>query len=132
MRLFFSLCLWIGLSPAFAQTKKNTAPLGGQIIYEQYCLSCHLADGSGVPGLNPPLKQSDWVTGDKTRLINVILNGLQEAIEINGETYDNVMPAHDFLSDKEISDVLTFIRSSFNNKAEPITVEEVKKVRSAK
>jgi mono/diheme cytochrome c family protein len=133
MRLLFAACFYLCLSPVFGQTRKTPASLAaGQNIYEQYCLSCHQADGTGVPGLNPPLKQSDWVTGDKTRLINVILNGLQEEIEINGETYNNVMPAHDFLSDKEISDVLTFIRSSFSNKADPITVEEVKKVRTAK
>jgi len=137
--LILSACL-MALA-ASAQSKKTSAsgakvpvaPVSpGQQVYQQYCLTCHQSDGSGVPGLNPPLKQSDWVVGDKTRLINVILKGLQEPVEINGDTYDNVMPAHDFLSDKEVSDVLTFIRSNFNNKADAVTTEEVKKVRAAK
>ncbi|MFC5409446.1 c-type cytochrome [Larkinella bovis] len=133
MRIVVVVSLCFLTVTSFAQTKKPVAkPSPGQQIYEQYCLTCHQADGSGVPNLNPPLKQSEWVSGDKTRLINVILKGLQEPIEINGETFDNVMPAHDFLSDKEISDVLTFIRSSFGNKADAISAEEVKKVRSAK
>lgn len=133
MRIVFAVGLCFLTLSSIAQTKKPAAKSSpGQQIYEQYCLSCHQADGSGVPNLNPPLKQSDWVTGDKTRLINVILKGLQEPIEINGETFDNVMPAHDFLSDKEISDVLTFIRSSFGNKAEAVSAEEVKKVRAVK
>ncbi|RRB01169.1 cytochrome c [Larkinella rosea] len=135
MRIVFALSLCLLTSSLFAQTKKPAPkPVAGpgQQVYEQYCLACHQADGGGVPNLNPPLKQSDWVTGDKTRLINVILKGLQEPIEINGDTFDNVMPAHDFLSDKEISDVLTFIRSSFGNKAEAVSAEDVKKVRSAK
>ncbi|MGA0559468.1 c-type cytochrome [Larkinella sp. VNQ87] len=135
MRIAFAAGLCFLTLTGIAQTKKpapKAAPSPGQQIYEQYCLTCHQADGTGVPNLNPPLKQSEWVTGDKTRLINVILKGLQEPIEINGETYDNVMPAHDFLSDKEISDVLTFIRSNFGNKAEGVSPEEVKKVRGGK
>ncbi|WP_138989307.1 cytochrome c [Larkinella sp. C7] len=130
------VCIWslfFLTTTVFAQTKKPALKAGpGHKVYEQYCLTCHQADGGGVPNLNPPLKQTDWVQGDKTRLINVILKGLQEPIEINGETFDNVMPAHDFLSDKEIADVLTFIRNSFGNKADAITAEDVKKVRSAK
>ncbi|MGV3558857.1 c-type cytochrome [Larkinella arboricola] len=135
MRIVFALGLCLLTLTGSAQTKKpasKSAPGPGQQIYEQYCLTCHQVDGSGVPNLNPPLKQTDWVQGDKTRLINVILKGLQEPIEINGETFDNVMPAHDFLSDKEIADVLTFVRSNFGNKADAITAEEVKKVRAGK
>ncbi|GAB3252990.1 hypothetical protein GCM10027347_12500 [Larkinella harenae] len=133
MRIVIALGLVFLSATGYAQTRKTAAKPGlGPQIYEQYCLACHQVDGSGVPNLYPPLKQTDWVQGDKTRLINVILKGLQEPIEINGETFDNVMPAHDFLSDKEIADVLTFIRSSFGNKADAILAEDVKKVRAAK
>jgi cbb3-type cytochrome c oxidase subunit III len=100
----------------------------GKIIYETYCLACHQEDGNGVPGMNPPLSKTDWVLGDSTRLINVILKGLKDA-EINGETYSNEMPSHDFLTDKQISEVLTYVRKSFGNKAGAISVEEVKKQR---
>jgi cbb3-type cytochrome c oxidase subunit III len=100
----------------------------GKIIYETYCLACHQEDGNGVPGMNPPLSKTDWVLGDSTRLINVILKGLKDA-EINGETYSNEMPSHDFLTDKQISEVLTFVRKSFGNNAGAISVEEVKKQR---
>jgi cbb3-type cytochrome c oxidase subunit III len=103
----------------------------GKIIYETYCLACHQEDGNGVPGMNPPLSKTDWVLGDSTRLINVILKGLKDA-EINGETYSNEMPSHDFLTDKQISEVLTFVRKSFGNNAGAISVEEVKKQRSKK
>ncbi len=105
-------------------------PAKGNAVYTQYCLTCHQADGAGVPNLNPPLKGSDWVTGDKIRLINVLLKGLQEPIEINGDTYDNVMPAHDFLTDGEIADVLTFIRSNFGNKADAVKPDEVTALRA--
>ncbi len=100
----------------------------GAAVYAQYCLACHQADGGGVPSLNPPLRGTDWVLGDKNKLITVLLKGLQNA-EVNGETYDNAMPAHDFLTDQQIADVLTYIRKSFGNKAEAVRIEEVTALR---
>lgn len=139
MKLLTTLVLCLSLSVTFAQTKKPAgkaiskptaaaikAP--GQLIYEQNCLTCHQANGSGVPNLNPPLRQTDWVLGDKTRLINVLLKGLQGQ-EIEGDMYDNAMPAHDFLNDTQIADVLTYIRSNFGNKADAVTADEVKAAR---
>jgi len=40
------------------------------------------------------------------------------------------MPSFSFLKDKEIADVLTYIRNSFGNKASPVSEAEVKKVRA--
>lgn len=136
MKLAATLVACLSLTTVLAQTKPAVTPptsksamvavkSPGQTIYEQNCLSCHQANGSGVPGLNPPLRGVDWVTGDKTRLINVLLKGLQGQ-EIDGEPYDNVMPAHDFLTDQQLADVLTYIRSSFGNKAGEIKPEEIK------
>jgi hypothetical protein len=62
-------------------------------------------------------------------LIKIVLNGLQGPIEVNGETYNSVMPAHRFLTDDEISIVLTYIRKSFGNEASAVSAEEVKVVR---
>ncbi len=104
----------------------------GKAIYDTYCLTCHQADGKGVPGMNPPIAKTDWVLGDKTRLITVLLKGLKTPININGQTYDNPMPSHAFLTDVEIANVLTYIRSNFGNKAEAITAAEVKTVRDKK
>ncbi|ACU02674.1 MULTISPECIES: c-type cytochrome [Pedobacter] len=102
----------------------------GKKIYNKYCLACHMADGAGVPNMNPPLSKTSYVLGDKTRLIKVILNGLATGEEIDGETYTNVMPAHNFLTDQEIADVLSFVRNSFENKAAAISMQEVKAIRA--
>lgn len=102
----------------------------GKKIYETYCLACHQADGSGVPGLNPPLIKTKWVLGDKKQLITVLLKGMDEAIEVDGEEYNNVMASHAFLKDPEIADVLNYVRNSFGNKAAGITPAEVKAVRA--
>jgi mono/diheme cytochrome c family protein len=104
----------------------------GKVVYNNTCATCHMADGLGVQRMNPPLNQTTYVLGDKTRLISIVLNGFSEDVEINGERYSNTMPAHDFLKDDEIANVLTYIRNSFGNKASVITVADVKKVRAAK
>ena len=115
------------ISPS--QDKLKASIERGKTVYENTCLACHQINGSGVPGMNPPLKKTKWVVGDKKTLINVILKGLDQEIVVDDETYTNVMPAFANLSDQEIADVLTYIRNSFGNKASQITEAEVKKLR---
>ena len=72
---------------------------------------------------------TDWVNGDKERLVHLTINGVDGPIEVNGETFDGFMPQHSFLTDEEIADVLTYIRTNFSNNSSPITFEEVEKFR---
>jgi mono/diheme cytochrome c family protein len=102
----------------------------GKKVYETYCLSCHLPDGKGMPGMNPPLIKTKQVLGNKTQLINIILIGLDEEMVINGETYFNPMPSQPHLKDQEIAEVLTYVRNSFGNKATMVTAAEVKSARA--
>ncbi|WPV01500.1 cytochrome c [Mucilaginibacter sp. cycad4] len=113
---------------AAAGFKKSMA--NGQALFTQYCVACHQADGLGVPHMNPPLVNTTYVLGDKSKLIKVILNGFDEDVEINGETYSNTMAAHDFMKDREIADVLTYVRNSFGNKASAVTIAQVKATRA--
>lgn len=99
-------------------------------VYYNYCVNCHQIDGQGDGTRFPPLAGSEWVTGDKNRLIAVLLNGLSGPITINGKSFNYVMPPHNFLKDEDLSQVLTYIRKSFGNNAGPVTTEEVKKMRA--
>jgi len=103
--------------------------LAGKWVYDKYCVQCHMNNGKGAPGMNPPLAKTDFVTGDKTRLIKIILNGLSEPTQINGETFNNAMPSHAFLNDKQIADVLSYIRNTFGNSAGLVKPDEVTAVR---
>jgi mono/diheme cytochrome c family protein len=112
------------------EDRERTPEERGQRIYRAYCVSCHLADGSGIPGMYPPLQQTDWVEGDAGRVIRLLLNGMAGPYEVKGNQYNNIMPAHGTLSDNQIADVLTFVRSNFGNDASAITPDEVHAVRS--
>lgn len=98
----------------------------GSILYNQYCTSCHKVDGNGVEGIFPPLVGSDRVTGDKTELIRIALQGLKTP------EYDQQMPGFNFLTDKQLTDLLTYVRSEFGNKNDAVTMEEIAKIRQDK
>ena len=117
---------------ASAQQKpaqKTVKPDEGKAVFEKHCLMCHQKDGSGVPPMYPPVKKSDWVTGDKKRLVKILLNGLQGEITVSGETFSAAMPKQDFLTNRQIAQVLTYIRQNFENKADSVKVKDVMMIR---
>ncbi|MEX2512992.1 MAG: c-type cytochrome [Cyclobacteriaceae bacterium] len=109
---------------------RGTLPSGAK-VYNTYCGPCHQRDGNGALGRIPPLRNTDWVSGNKERLINLVLHGMDGEIKVNGELYDNVMPAHQFLNDDQIATVLTYIRQNFENNASEISIDMVNKARQA-
>lgn len=112
------------------QTEELVHP--GKAVYTKYCLTCHQADGSGVPGMHPPLGPGSWTGKDPKELIAIMMKGLSGKIEVDGEIYKGFMPSHAQLTDEEIADVLTYIRISFGNSFDPVDAALVKKVRSGK
>lgn len=101
----------------------------GQLVYQTYCRACHQKDGKGDGIRFPPLAESEWVTASKDTLIGVLLNGLDKPITVAGKNYHGVMPQFSFLSDKQLSELLTYIRTNFSNHADSISIEEVSDAR---
>lgn len=97
----------------------------GEKVYRQLCLTCHQANGGGVPGLNASLIKSDYVLGDKNNLLEIIIKGSEAGLAQNKSDYANVMQGFGMLGDEEIANVASYIRNSFGNKADPITPSEV-------
>ena len=104
----------------------------GKTVFTKYCLTCHQSDGSGVPGMHPPLVAGSWVGKDPKELVAILIKGLNGKVEVNGDVYKNFMPSQAQLTDQEMADVLSYVRSSFGNNFAPVDVELVKKVRSGK
>ncbi len=127
--IFSGFCIAFLMINALQPPK--TSKQRGEALYKKYCLTCHQADGSGVPKLNPPLIKTSYTIGDNKKLITWVLQGTTEKVAIDGEYYANNMPAQDYLTDQQIADVLTYIRGSFGNKAPAILPAEVNTVRAS-
>ena len=108
----------------------KSKPVTGAKVYEIYCRSCHQKDGKGDGLRFPPIENSEWIKGDKKRLINILLNGLQGNIEVKGKPYNSLMPPQSFLTDEDIAQVLSYIRQNFGNNASVVSIDEVNKMRS--
>jgi mono/diheme cytochrome c family protein len=100
----------------------------GQRIYNTYCTPCHQRNGQGDGSRFPPLAGSEWVTGSKKRLIEVVAKGLEGPIQVAGKPYNDLMPKHDFLKPEEMAQVLTYIRKNFGNNADAISISDVQRV----
>lgn len=95
----------------------------GKTVYEAQCMSCHMAEGEGLPGVFPPVAKSDYLT-DKIRLVKVVLKGVRGEMKVNGTDYNGEMTGFQ-LSDQEVSDVLNYIGNSWGNKAEVIKPADI-------
>jgi ubiquinol-cytochrome c reductase cytochrome b subunit len=106
-----------------------TSPTNGNgaKVFAANCSTCHGAQGQGLAGSFPPLANNPMVTGDPKAVIGTVLNGLHAPISVNGQSYNGQMPPwKGTLSNKDIADVITYIRGSLgNNHASAVTEAEV-------
>ncbi len=120
------------LLSGFVYSQAKSSSPTGKDVYVKYCLTCHQQDGKGVPKLNPPLIKTSYVTGDTKTLITWVLQGSgEEKVPIDGNYYNNNMPPQAALKDDELAKVLTYIRSSWGNKASAVSSAEVKATRAS-
>lgn len=111
--------------------------IDGSAVYAANCAACHQGGGQGVPGAFPPLAASAAelaaADGGREYLIRAVVHGVQGEIEVQGQTYNGVMPAWPQLSDAEIAGVLNHVLSSWGNEwpsdQEPVAADEVAAVR---
>jgi mono/diheme cytochrome c family protein len=108
-----------------------TPAMLGKRVFNNTCIACHQATGLGVPGVYPPLVASEWVLGDETRAIRIVLHGLNGPITVEGKEYNNAMASlGGVLKDDQIANVLSYVRSEWGNNAPPVSPETVAKVRA--
>lgn len=124
----FVLCASAARAQNAAFDLESSMKRGGE-IYSAQCMSCHMENGEGIEDVYPPLAKSDYLMADKERSIKNIIHGVTGEIVVNGKTYNMDMTGF-ALSDAEVSDVLNYIRNSWDNNGEPVTPEEVLKARN--
>lgn len=104
----------------------------GKAVFNTVCGICHGTDGLGKPGQAPPLAGSEWVnTKGFNRMAHIPLEGLHGPIKVKGKEWSLSMAAMGAaLSDEDLAAVLTYIRSSWGNKAPAVTAKDIKQIRA--
>lgn len=110
-------------------TVQDQVNAGGQ-LFAGTCSVCHQANGAGLPGVFPPLAQSDYLNADPQRSIGVLLRGLTGKVTVNGKEFDSVMPAMNQLNDDEVANILTYVLNSWGNKGGRVQASDVKTERA--
>lgn len=107
--------------------RKDYSPAGR--MYNTYCGKCHERNGEGNSRF-PPLKGSEWLAGDNKQPLYIVLNGMEVEMMVRGRRFINHMPAFaDILSDQQIADILTYIKTTFNNATDGVSAREVHEAR---
>lgn len=100
----------------------------GALVYEDFCMNCHLPDGKGTPNIYPPLADSDYLMKKREESIKAVKYGLAGEITVNGKKYNNAMASLGLLDD-EVADVMNYILNSWGNAdGKIVTVAEVSKI----
>lgn len=106
----------------------------GEQLYQR-CVTCHQANGQGLPGAFPPLAGGEHANAANPSVpIRIVLYGLQGPITVKGQPFSGLMPAYGTgiqMTDQEVAAVLTYVRSSWGNSASAITPEQVAAERTA-
>jgi mono/diheme cytochrome c family protein len=104
---------------------------GGK-LYEQHCAACHGEKGEGVRGAYPPLAGNRAVTMPVTaNLVQVVLHGgFPPATRGNPRPY-GMPPFATTLSDADVAAVLSYTRSSWGNRAAPVSELAVSQQRAS-
>jgi mono/diheme cytochrome c family protein len=118
---------WLAASSASAE---DTRP-PGQRLYAQHCLSCHQADGGGVPNMQPAIAGGSWVQGDARALALFVMSGGFDSASRKDSDVGNVMPPFRQLADADLAEILTYIRQKFGNGASPVSAADVAEARGS-
>jgi mono/diheme cytochrome c family protein len=111
-----SFLRWVMGSSGDSKTK-------GRAIFQKICVACHQPAGEGKEGVGPPLAGSEWVKAPSgERLVRIVLNGLNGPIQVQGKTWNLVMPPwRENLDNEQIAMLLNYIRSQWGGEgAAPI------------
>ncbi len=103
----------------------------GAEIYSDACASCHLADGSGQPRFFPPLKGNAMLQQQNPDgLIHLILAGGRTAPTPTRPTPLSMASFAWKLDDRQIADVATYVRNTWDNRATAVSDQQVEHMRA--
>jgi len=120
-----------------AGADKNKTDIGHEILahgndlYTDNCTGCHMANGTGLKAVFPPLKGNASVQAkNPNSLIQIVLAGEKMAAP-DAKPTGLAMPAFGWkLSDREVADVVSYIRNAWGNQASAVGSGTVANVRA--
>ena len=115
-----ALAAWLAAAPAGAQSPASAPPADGQTLFAKNCAACHQATGKGIPGAFPALAGNAFVQGAPAEVATVLLKGRGGMPDFSNS-----------LDDGEIAAVLTHVRTSWGNRAAPLSEQDVAAQRAA-
>ena len=105
----------------------GTAYPKGQKLYQLYCESCHMEDGTGLGAEIPPLVNADYYSNNLENVPCIIVYGLADTILVNNKIYKQKMEGIP-LSPIQVTNVINYINTSWGNNYPPTKLEEVKNI----
>jgi mono/diheme cytochrome c family protein len=99
--------------------------IAGKTLYENYCGNCHQSDGRGLGKLIPPLRDADYFQTSTHRTVWIMRHGQEGEILVNGEKYNQKMPANPTLKPLEIAQISTYLYNIWGMKEGVITSSQV-------
>jgi mono/diheme cytochrome c family protein len=104
----------------------------GKPIYDRECASCHGAAGLGMPPHYPPLAGNQSIQMvSAVNAIRMVLNGGYPPGTAGNPMPYGMPPFAHRLSDDEVAAVVTFIRTSWGNRGEPVSARQANELRAA-
>ena len=84
-----------------------------------------MADGTGLKGIIPPLKNSDYLKNNQSTLVCLIRKGITGPIIVSGKSYKQPMPGSPKLTQGDITNIINYINQAWGNDYEIIRYDEV-------
>jgi mono/diheme cytochrome c family protein len=104
----------------------------GKPIYDRECAGCHGATGLGMPPHYPPLAGNPSIQmGSAVNAIRMVLNGGYPPGTAGNPKPYGMPPFAQRLSDDEVAAVVTYIRTSWGNRGEPVSAQQANELRAA-
>lgn len=124
------LAFTAALAAALSSLAAATVPEPGHALYLKSCAACHRPDGSGTARLGPALRGNALLAGPAAPLLAIVLHGPDTASSRNSQRFSTTMPGFAQLEDRQIADLVTYLRATFGGGAAPVTPAEVAAIRA--
>ncbi len=104
----------------------------GHSLYMFNCAGCHMDNGAGVPHFFPPLRGSSAVqTKDPETVIHVVLMGASLPPPMSTPAGIAMPSFAQKLNNRQITDVVNYIRNAWGNRAPLVRTETVSAIRKS-